>query len=157
MTVAERLRPERLFDEFVAFRQSLGMSILPLSGGSPPLLTLAEHLRDGGFVCLLADRELGRSGVEVTLCGHRARVPGGPALLARETGAALVPATLGYVGDDLEISFHEEVVVEEGKQGVARAMQQVADAFGEGLRAHPEDWHMMQRVFTDDLTAPAGA
>jgi lauroyl/myristoyl acyltransferase len=28
-------------------------------------------------------------------------------------------------------------------------MQGVADAFTAALRAHPADWHMMQRVFTD--------
>jgi phosphatidylinositol dimannoside acyltransferase len=151
MTVAERLSPERLYDEFVDFRHSLGMRILPLTGGQPPLPRLAEYLRQGGFVCLLADRDLSRSAVEVRLCDEPARMPPGPALLARETGAALIPATLGYIGADLEISFHEEVVVAPGEAGVHEAMQQVADAFTEGIRAHPEDWHMMQRVFSADL------
>jgi phosphatidylinositol dimannoside acyltransferase len=156
-TVAERLRPERLYDEFVAFRRSLGMTILPLTGGEPPLAALAGRLREGGFVCLLADRDLTRNGVPVELCGHAARMPGGPALLARETGAPLVPATLGYVGDDLEITFHEPVPVGPGRSGLLTAMQGVADAFGLGLRAHPEDWHMMQRVFTADVASgPVG-
>ena len=151
MTVAERLRPERLYDEFVAYRESLGMTILPLTGGKPPLPTLAAYLRDGGFVCLLADRDIRRTGVEVSLCGHPARVPGGAALLARETGAALVPINLAYVGDGMQLTFHPEVVVEPGQEGIAKAMQQVADAFTEGFREHPRDWHMMQRVFTEDL------
>ena len=34
--------------------------------------------------------------------------------------------------------------------GVAKTMQTVADAFTRGITAHPEDWHMMQRVFTDE-------
>ena len=33
-TVAERLKPESLFDRFVAYRESLGMEVLPLTGGS---------------------------------------------------------------------------------------------------------------------------
>jgi phosphatidylinositol dimannoside acyltransferase len=156
-TVAERLRPERLYDEFVAFRESLGMTILPLTGGTATLLTLAERLHEGGFVCLLADRELGSGGVEVTLCGQRARIPGGPAMLARRTGAALVPLTLAYDGDEMRMTFHEEVAVGDGRQGIAAAMQQVADAFTVGLRAHPEDWHMMQRVFTEDLRVASPA
>jgi len=153
-TVAERLAPERLYDEFVAYRRSLGMEILPLTGGAPPLPRLAEHLRRGGFVCLLADRDLGRTAVPVTLCGHPASMPAGPAWLARETGAALVPMSLAYVGWDLELSFHPEVRVPAGEGGIASAMQEVADAFTAGLRTHPEDWHMMQRVFRDAPAAP---
>lgn len=150
-TVAERLRPERLYDEFVAYRESLGMSILPLTGGEPPLPVLERRLREGAFVCLLADRDLSRTSLQVDLCGSPARMPVGPALLARTTGAALVPATLAYDGDDLVITFHPEVRVDGGDEGLQRATQAVADAFTIGLRAHPEDWHMMQRVFAEDL------
>jgi len=153
MTVAERLRPVRLYDRFVDYRATLGMRILPLDGGPPTLPVLAESLRAGGFVCLLADRDLSRSAVDVDLCGSTARMPSGPARLARETGAALVPATLAYRDRDLEITFHEEVLVADGAHGVAAAMQHVADAFGAGLRKDPQDWHMMQRVFVADLDA----
>ncbi len=147
MTVAERLRPVRLYDRFVEFRAGLGMRILPIDGGPPTLPVLAESLRAGGFVCLLADRDLSRSAVDVTLCGEAARMPSGPARLARDTGAALVPATLAYRGRELEITFHPEV----DPRDDAVAMQTVADAFTAGFRADPQDWHMMQRVFTADL------
>ena len=33
VTVAERLKPEEVYAEFLAFRESLGMPILPLTGG----------------------------------------------------------------------------------------------------------------------------
>lgn len=151
MTVAERLRPERLYDEFVAYRTTLGMQILPLTGGEPPFPRLEAWVRRGGFVCLLADRDLSRSSVEVTLCGHRARMPGGPAQLALRTGAPLMPVTLSYDGELMEIRLHEPVPHDHGQDGVAAMMQGVADAFTAGLRAHPQDWHMMQRVFADDL------
>ena len=98
---------------------------------------------------VLADRDLSRSSVEVSLCGHPARMPTGPAVLAQLTGAALVPATLAYVGREMKIHFHPEVPVGEG---VRDAMQHVADAFTTGLREHPEDWHMMQSVFSEDVT-----
>ena len=150
-TVAERLKPERLYDEFVEFRSSLGMRILPLSGDDSTFERLVEYALGGGLVCLLADRDLSRTGVEVQLCGHRARMPRGPAVLARRTGAPLVPATLAYDGPDLVITFHAPVPQVEGEGSVAAMMQQVADRFTEGFRAHPEDWHMMQRVFADDL------
>jgi KDO2-lipid IV(A) lauroyltransferase len=150
-TVAERLKPERLYDEFVAYRRSLGMEILPLTGGDPTLPLLEEHLRAGRLVPLLADRDLTRFGVEVDLCGRPARMPRGPALLARTAGVALLPVTLAYRGDDLEITFHEPVPHQEGDDGLVAMMQVVADRFTEGIGADPQDWHMMQRVFVEDL------
>ena len=150
-TVAERLQPERLYDEFLAYRNTLGMEILPLTGGDGALPRLETWVRDGGLACLLADRDLSRSGVEVELCGSRARMPRGPAVLARRPGAPLVPATLHYVDDDMTITFHEPVPHAEGDEGLVAMMQGVADAFSSGFRTHPQDWHMMQKVFVDDL------
>lgn len=150
-TVAERLRPERLYDEFVEYRRSLGMEILPLTGGDPALPQLEDHLAAGRMVPLLSDRDLSRTSVEVRLCGHRARMPRGPALLARRAGVALVPVTLAYRGEDLEITFHGPVPHAEGDDGLVAMMQQVADRFSAGIDADPQDWHMMQRVFADDL------
>jgi KDO2-lipid IV(A) lauroyltransferase len=150
-TVAERLRPERLFDEFVAYRNTLGMEILPLTGGPPPMPRLLEWVGDGGLVCLLADRDLSRNGVAVTLCDEPAWVPSGPAVLALRTGAPLLPVTLHYDAADMVITFHEPVPHDTGPDGARRMMQGVADAFSTAFRAHPQDWHMMQRVFAADV------
>src|SRR3954451_23271373 len=115
VTVAERLEPARLYDEFVAYRSTLGMEILPLTGGDAAFPRLEQWVRGGGLVCLLADRDLSRTGVEVDLCGARARLPRGPAMLARRTAAPLVPVTLHYVGDELVITFHPPVPHAEGE------------------------------------------
>ena len=152
-TVAERLEPARLYDEFVAFRTGLGMEILPLTGGAPPMRRLAAAVAEGRLVCLLADRDLSRAGVEVTLLGEPARMPRGPAALARDTGVDLVPVTLAYRGRDLELTFHEPVPHRPGDAGLVAMMQGVADAFSRGIAADPQDWHMMQKVFTADLGA----
>jgi KDO2-lipid IV(A) lauroyltransferase len=152
-TVAERLRPERLYDEFVAYRTGLGMQILPLTGGDAALPRLEEWLRAGRLVCLLADRDLSRTGVEVQLCGAPARLPRGAAMLARRAGVPLVPVTLHYVDRDLTITFHPPVEHSEGPDGLVQMTQGVADAFTAALREHPQDWHMMQKVFVEDLHA----
>jgi KDO2-lipid IV(A) lauroyltransferase len=150
-TVAERLEPARLFDEFVDFRRGLGMEILPLTGGPPPMRRLADAVGEGRLVCLLADRDLSRGGVEVRLLGEAARMPRGPAVLARDTGVDLVPVTLAYRGADLELTMHEPVPHAPGDDGIAAMMQGVADAFSRGIAADPQDWHMMQKVFVADL------
>src|SRR5215470_6400788 len=99
-TVAERLKPESLFDRFVAYRESLGMEVLPLTGGAaPPAEALADRLRNGRPICLVADRDLSRNGVEVQFFGEATRMPGGPALLAATTGAALLPVSVWFTDD----------------------------------------------------------
>lgn len=154
MTVAERLEPARLFDAFVDYRSTLGMRILPLTGGDASMPRLEEWVRAGGLVCLLADRDLSRTSVEVELCGRPARMPSGPAVLALRTGAPFVPVTLHYVGLDMVVRMHPPIPHRDGAEGAAAMMQDVADVFTRAFREHPEDWHMMQRVFLEDLREP---
>ncbi|WP_030770630.1 phosphatidylinositol mannoside acyltransferase [Streptomyces sp. NRRL F-2664] len=153
-TVAERLKPESLYDRFVAYRESLGMEVLPHSGGAA-FGILARRLRSGGLVCLVADRDLSASGVEVDFFGAKARMPAGPALLAQQTGAVLIPATLYYGGTPKMYGrIHPEVAVPgtgtRAEKTIAMT-QAVADAFAWGIAEHPEDWHMLQRLWLDDL------
>jgi phosphatidylinositol dimannoside acyltransferase len=147
VTVAERLEPARLYDEFVAYRTGLGMEILPLTGGDPAFARLRAWVTRGGFACLLADRDLSRTGVEVQLCGRRAKLPRGPAALAQQTGAPLMPVTLSYDGDHLVMHLHQPVPHQAGEAGVVAMTQALADVFTGAIREHPQDWHMMQKVF----------
>ncbi len=148
-TVAERLKPESLYERFVAFRESLGMEVLALTGGDrPPYEVLAERLSSGGAICLLADRDLTPRGIDVQFFGATARMPAGPARLALETGAHLIPTTLGFVGErEWEITFHPAVEPSE----LATMTQDVAHAFEKGIAQYPADWHMLQRLWLDDL------
>ncbi|WP_130799095.1 phosphatidylinositol mannoside acyltransferase [Streptomyces otsuchiensis] len=153
-TVAERLKPESLYDRFVSYRESLGMEVLPHTGGSA-FGTLARRLRAGGLVALVADRDLSSSGIEVDFFGETARMPAGPAMLAQQTGALLLPATLWF--DDSQVMkgrVHSPVdVPAEGTRAERTAVmtQRVADAFAAGITRHPEDWHMLQRLWLSDL------
>ncbi|MER6576656.1 phosphatidylinositol mannoside acyltransferase [Nonomuraea sp. NPDC001023] len=154
-TVAERLRPESLFRRYVAFREGLGMEVLPLTGGDGHNFgTLAGRVRRGGVVCLPAERDLTKSGIEVRFFGATTKVPAGPPLLAVQTGAALLPATVYFVGDDWGIHIHEEIPVPaEGtrQEKVAAVAQAMTDVFEKGIAEHPEDWHMLQRLWLEDL------
>ncbi|WP_370145538.1 phosphatidylinositol mannoside acyltransferase [Streptacidiphilus sp. EB129] len=154
-TVAERLRPEKLFDRFVAYREGLGMEVLPLTGGANTLATLARRLRAGGLVCLVGDRDLSASGVDVEFMGEAARMPAGPAVLAAQTGAALLPVTLWYDGTPvMKGRVHAEIPVPESgskREKTAVMTQALADVWSEGVREHPEDWHMLQRFWLADV------
>ncbi len=160
-TVAERLKPEEVFAEFLRFRERLGMTIIPLTGGGAVFEQLAAALRAGALVPLLADRDLTSSGLEVDLAGRRARVAPGPAALAVATGCGLHPVSTRYVPDRsspsgyrLLITFHDRVPdpgTGSRAERVHAMTQACADALGEVVREHTEDWHMMQRVFELDL------
>ncbi|MFF0743725.1 phosphatidylinositol mannoside acyltransferase [Streptomyces sp. NPDC004111] len=159
-TVAERLKPETLYDRFVAYRESLGMEVLPHTGGSA-FGTLARRLRAGGLVCLVADRDLSASGVEVKFFGESARMPAGPAILAQQTGALLLPVTLWYDGPKVMSGRVHPPVDVPGtgtrSEKTSEMTQALADAFASGIAEHPEDWHMLQRLWLADLeTRPEG-
>ncbi len=172
VTVAERLRPERLYARFLAHREGLGMEILPLTGGERDVTEiLVQRLRAGRLVPLLADRDLRATGVGVELLGAPTRMPAGPALLALRTGAALHPVSIWHedVGPRassrprLVIRFHDEVPAPSTgttKEKVSAMTQQVADVFGAAIAAHPEHWHMLQPLWLADLDparVPSGA
>lgn len=156
-TVAERLRPESLYERFVAYRESLGFEILPMTGGEPPVRGLLRALRAGRVVCLLADRDLSRHGVPVTFFGAPASMPPGPASLAATTGAALLPvacwftdgpAATGGAAEGWGFRVHPPVEVPD-RTAVPAATQRLADTFAADIAEHPTDWHMLQRVWLD--------
>jgi KDO2-lipid IV(A) lauroyltransferase len=147
-TVAERLKPESLYDRFLEFRASLGMEVLPLTGGTrPPFDVLTERLRAGRTIALMADRDLTPRGVDVEFFGATARMPAGPASLALKTGSALIPVHLAFRPQGWQVTFYDEIAPSD----VPTMTQQLADRFAIGIRQHPADWHMLQKLWVADL------
>ena len=153
VTVAERLKPEGLYDKFVAYRESLGMEVYPL--GDPNVIRmLVRRLREGRLVCLLADRDLSHTGVDVEFFGETASMPAGPAVLSMMTGAPIMPVILWHADSGVEGSVGPAIAIPvdgDRDSRIQRMTQEMADAFAAGIRAHPQDWHMMQRLWTADL------
>jgi KDO2-lipid IV(A) lauroyltransferase len=90
----------------------------------------------------------------VEFFGEKARMMPGPAQLAVQTGAALLPVTLWFDGPGWGAQIYEEIPVPAGgtrREKVAAMTQQLAEAYEAGIRVHPQDWHMLQPVFTADL------
>jgi KDO2-lipid IV(A) lauroyltransferase len=150
-TVAERLKPESLYRRFIAYRESLGFEVLPLSGGDRPAFeVLCERLRANRVVCLMAERDLTRTGVEVDFFGEPTRMPAGPARLAIETGAALCAAHCWNEDDGWPVEIHAPLDCSSGE--VRTITQALADQFARNIAAHPEDWHMLQPQWLADLS-----
>ncbi len=171
VTVAERLKPEALFQEFLAFRESLGLEIIPLSDGGAGGGVFRELVRvarqpTAGLIPLLADRDLTARGVEVDLFGERARVAAGPAALAVSTGAPLCATSITYerltgarrraagTAWGIVIEFGRLLTVPDDvprADRVAVLTQAWVDDLGRGIARAPQDWHMLQKVFVADL------
>lgn len=154
-TVTERLRPESLFERFVAYRESLGFEVFPLTGGEqPPFRQLAQRLRDNKVVCLMGERDLTGKGVPVEFFGERTWMPAGAAKLAIETGAVLMPVHAWFTVDEqgregwgLKTEAPLDV-----SEGIAAATQQLANRFAANIAEHPADWHMLQPLWEGDLS-----
>ncbi|RSN54475.1 phosphatidylinositol mannoside acyltransferase [Amycolatopsis sp. WAC 04182] len=151
-TVAERLKPESLYQRFVSYRESLGFEIVPLTGDSSAMRVLLKRLRENKAICLVGDRDLTNSGVPVKFFGEQTRMPGGPARLAATTGAALIPAGCWFTEDGWQIRLHPRIRVT-NRSEVPAATQALADIFAGDIAAHPADWHMMQKFWLSDFEA----
>lgn len=149
VTVAERLRPEALFVKFLEYRNSMGFEVLSLDSRS--FVTLLQRAREKRLIALVADRDLSRSGVDVNFFGYPSRMPAGPALLAIKTGVPLVVAHVSYTLQGIHIHFSEVRIPETGDESekISAVVQSCADLFAKGISEHPEDWHMLQRIWID--------
>lgn len=166
LTVAERLEPEELFTEFVAFRRSIGIDVLPLGDSDVFRRLVAGAVHGNVLVPLLADRDLTATGIEVDLLGHRVRVAAGPAALALAARVPLIPTVITYerltgarrraAGTPwgIVIGFGPAVELPAGTprdERVTALTQGWVDSLSRTIAERTEDWHMLQRVFVEDL------
>ena len=171
-TIAEKLEPPELFEGFLAFREGLGMTIYPLVKGGGALHSLARDMAAAPvFTPILADRDLGASGIEVQLAGVPMRVAAGPALLAQRTGVTIYPTFVHYerltgerrkaagtswgirvvIGDGITARTTSDSPADEREADLVRMSQEWLSELEPLLREHLEDWHMLQKVFVADL------
>jgi KDO2-lipid IV(A) lauroyltransferase len=150
VTVMERLKPEGVFEQFIAYREKLGMEVLALTGGRrPPLDVLGERLGQGWVVALLSDRDLSRSGVEVEFFGGRTRMPAGPAILAVRHNSPLFAVDLSF-NETQTVAVLRRIIPPTGgplDERVEQTTQALADAYAAGIADHPQDWHMLQKLW----------
>lgn len=168
LTVAEVLEPPELFEQFQSFRADLGMDVLGLTRDGSVLPTLARMAHEHTYlVPLLADRDLSRTSIEAAVGAHRMRVAAGPAVLAEAMGAPLVQVFIrherlrgkrrrlagtrwGLVAELHPVQVADDVAPPERVRALTQAW---VDVLMERIRAHPDQWHMLSKVFTEDLDA----
>lgn len=150
--VVERIEPPALFDWFVDYRESMGMQIVPLGPDAGRSVVAAVKQRH--VIALLCDRDINRTGVEVTFFGEKTTLPSGPAVLALRTGAPLLPTAIYDRGRGHHGVVQPPIAVtREGsfRADVARITQDLADHLEALIRQAPEQWHLMQPNWPSDL------
>ena len=150
VTVAERLKPEKLFQKFLTYREAIGMEVLALDSNTLP--TLSNRLEAGKLIALVADRDFSKNGVEVDFFGRKAKMPIGPAVLSLRTGAPLITAQVSYNPTGIQIDFLGPLTPRIQGSLEERAkdlVQQCAENFEAGIGKQPEDWHMLQRIWIE--------
>ena len=156
VTVAEVLKPIALFNKFLKYRENIGMEVIGLDSRS--IVTLLQRAKEKRLIALVADRDLSKNGVDVDFFGHKARMPAGPAVLALRTGVPLITAFVSYTPVGIHINFEKVEIPSQGEEGknISIVVQRCADNFEKGIALHPQDWHMLQRIWIDtDFTERA--
>ena len=149
VTVAERLKPEALFQKFLQHRESMGFEVLALDSRS--FATLVKRAREKRLIALVADRDLSQSGINVNFFNFPARMPAGPAVLHIKTGIAVVVAHVSYTAKGIHIEFEAADIPATGsdEERIQAGIQNIAHLYEKGISRRPEDWHMLQRIWID--------
>lgn len=161
VTVAEKVEPPALFEHFVSLREGLGMEIIGVAKGESVFSTLIERVRGRSVIVpLLADRDISGSGIEVDLGTRRALVAAGPAALATKLERPLFAACITYenetpTGADIRVRcvgpINADGQERPGLNRVEALTQAWVDDFAAMMATKAQDWHMMQRVYVEDL------
>ena len=150
-TVAEKLKPEQIFLKFLDYRQSIGIEVLHTEEKVLPILL--DRLQSGKLVALVADRDLSKNGISVDFFDGVAKMPSGPARLILDSNSAFISAFITYSATGINIEFKNiGPIPTEGsvEERVAKLTQLMADNFAAGIKSSPVDWHMLQRIWTDE-------
>lgn len=150
--VVETIEPPELFDWFRRLRESMGMTVVPLGPKAAGVVSAA--LQRNEVVCLLSDRDVTGTGLDVPFFGEVTKLPGGPATLGLRSGAPVLPTAvyfrgrrghLGLVGEPLPLERRGRLRddVHDGTVRLAGELERL-------IRRAPEQWHLFQPNWPSD-------
>lgn len=154
----EPVQPPELLTYMTRQRSLFGLQIEPI--GPDTFKHLSGHLRSGGIVVIVSDRDVQGTGQVVSFFGRPVSLPNAAVLLSLRTGAPIL-GTFGYRHRNNAISAHalpEPLTVDAVGHGrspravVDAAMRRVAAMIEEEIRQDPGQWVVQQPVFR-----PSGA
>ena len=146
----ERLKDERMLQLMVSLRSSKGVHFVPL-GGSAPMRTIIQALRNNQIVLITGDRAVEGESVEKPFFGATARLPIGPVALSLRTGAPLVGAFGWHAsrthieGEFLPLTL---ALPEKDQKNSDVLMCNLVESMEKSIKAHPEQWVVFSPIWT---------
>jgi KDO2-lipid IV(A) lauroyltransferase len=125
-----------------------GIEII-LTGRGNVRKRLRESLAEGKLVCLLSDRDLSGRGIEVEFFDEKTTLPAGPVVLARATGAPVLPVAIYFKdGPGHRATIHPALDLTDMTPG--EGAQVIASKLEEMIREDPVQWHLVQPNWPSD-------
>lgn len=150
VVVAERLKLPELFEIFTRTRTQAGMTVV--AHDDKPTAKLIKALREEKVICLVADRDISRRGIEVQFFSKTKTLPAGPASLALKTGAPILPLCT-YLSHDGSITLSVEKVIsvedENGKKSIAQITEEIGQSLEKMISRDPSQWHVLSYEWSD--------
>ena len=151
LVAAAEMLPNPLISEwFIAQRAVFGIEVVLVRTGATRHLLAA--LESGKALALPSDRDLKGRGIAVDFFGEQTTLPAGPFVLAKRTGAPVLPVATYFK----EKRGHHFVVRPplDATGSIEDMAQELANQFEEFIRAHPTQWHLLQPLWASDRQEP---
>ncbi|NNC93683.1 MAG: lysophospholipid acyltransferase family protein [Acidimicrobiia bacterium] len=150
VAAAESLPNPLISDWFIAQRAVFGIEVVLVKPGASQ--ELLARLHSGKTLALPSDRDLKGRGVAVKFFGEQTTLPAGPFVLAKRTGAPVLPVAT-YFKEKRGHHFVVRPPLDPGGS-VEDMAQELAEHFEDFIRAHPTQWHLLQPLWPSDLQEP---
>lgn len=138
--VAQRIYFEPFNQILIKLRQKSKVETVYRDDSPKKLIRL---LKDNGIIGVLPDQDVDSlSGVFVKFFGHETYTPSGPAVLARLTGAPLIPCFMIRDGYKHKLFIENPIYVRENgeEHDICDAMQIWSSILERYIRLYPEQW-----------------
>jgi len=143
------MRDERMEKFFMAKRNKVGLKTIYSQPRKACVDESIRSLRGNELVFIPIDQNFGEGGVFVDFFGRKAATATGPIILARRTGAIILPCFIIRQPDDRhQIIFDKPIELEEGSQtqeAIRINIQRLTNIIETYIRKYPKEWSWIHR------------
>ncbi len=150
MVLTEPLEPPRVHELVHRVREHTGVPFVPVD--RPGMRRAFAHVRGGGTLGVLADRDVLGSGRPLPFFGERAVLPWGAVELARRTGAAIVTGFVYRAGvARYRVVLDEPLALprtDDRDADISKGMALLVERLERGIRRAPDQWFPLSPVWS---------